>query len=312
MLFRFVILSFLLFTGSLAVFGQGAAIKADKAADNMSDVLDTEAKIHGHSEIIVSTAQEVVSTAGNVMGRIYGIYSKLLAATETVSDYVSLAHELQDAAEDVVSIVNMYDKYGVGIKFGSFYDMDRYLNPRQQADYMRQMLEILDQSATCLEWMRLIVLGKKGGAVSSEQAESFGVLGSRKEIENAGGVKGVGLKLNDYWRLRLLRQYAHEIRQLRYKMHGLIMSTVSFMTVNRHAQKSVVEFDGIFDFSKYHYSSVGLFGLGSSSGSVAVTSQQGSTERYVRVLEFVGQQDLARGSILCISRSSLGDFVTKN
>lgn len=300
------ILVLCLLSFAVSSFGQGNALKADEAADNMTDVLNTESRLQGHSEIIVSTVQEVVTTAGNVMGRIYGIYKKILATTETVSDYISLAHEIRDAAEDVVEIVDMYDKYGVGIKFGSLYDMDRYLNPRQQADYMRQMLDILDQSATCLEWIRLIALGGKGGAVSSEQAKGFGLLGSEFEVKDVGGVKGMNLKLNDYWRLRMLRQFAHEIRELKFKMHNLVMNTMSLMVVNRQCQRSVVEADGIFDFSKYHYSSIGLFGLGKSSSVGSSSSAADLTqEHYERVLESVGRQDLTRSSILCMPRSEL-------
>lgn len=287
-------------------FGQGNALKADEAADNMTDVLNTEARLHGHSEIIVSTVQEVVTTAGNVMGRIYGIYKKILATTETVSDYISLAHEIRDAAEDVVDIVDMYDKYGVGIKFGSLYDMDRYLNPRQQSDYMMQMLDILDQSATCLEWIRLIALGKNGGAVFSEQAKNFGLLGSEFEVKDVGGVKGMNLKLNDYWRLRMLRQFAHEIRELKFKMHSLVMCTMSLMVVNRQCQRSVVEMDGMFDFSKYHYSSIGLFGLGRSGSASSSSSATDLTqEHYERLLESLGRQDLTKNNLLCIPRSEL-------
>ncbi len=317
----YILIMFLFF--SFVSFGQITAIKADATADEIETTLGTEARIHGHTEIIVSTAKDVVSTAGNVMNRVYGIYKNIVAATETVSDYISTAQEIKNAVSDVYDIIDMYSKYGVSIKFGSFYDMDAYLNPRQQADYMNRMLDILEQSATCLEWIQLIALGKSGGAYSSEQIKNSSgsnILGNNFVLKDKDGnalidKKGKNLKMNDYWRLRMLRQFAAEIRVLKNQMFDLIMRTTRLITVNYNNERYFVEFDGVFDYSKYHYSNVGLLGLGhygrEESGSSVSESNVRRQDYYEKLLDWGAQQDLSNRSIFSLPRSEFQSFMTR-
>lgn len=172
-----------------------------------------------------------VDTGCNILNTalaVYSIYKKMMAHVETVGAIYSTCRELKELEESLERLYNLYVEFGVRFAPNSLYDLDKYLNPVDQAYYKSVLYNTHEQIER---------IGKQVGIV-------FGKSGDKDE------------KSGDYFRLNEIRRLTVEVKILERDMYKLMSLVTYLVQINWHNQQVVEIKETMWNFWDYNTYSV--------------------------------------------------------
>lgn len=198
---------------------------------------------------VSSAVVDVVESTSNVMGKLYQSYKILLANVENISEQIQTAEELKDIALDLYDFFQMVGRDGLVVEIRTLYGLDKYLNPAEQAYYIKQVYDIIEQFYIVEEWVSVVagLNSKNGSYVITQKSKKDG-----------------GLAMTDYERLMVLKRFRYELKLLAYKFKYLVYSTMRLAEINRGHEQNFIIKKSCFDFENYNYTSIGGVKIGNT------------------------------------------------